>query len=266
MPSVATQMPVTSVGEVLSPFPLNEARKHLGAMLDGAKDGNDDTIIEARRSLKGIALPPRGDRKIARTVNTVALDSLRKGDSIEAVKWLLGAVKADPADAEVVNNLAFALYKSQRLADARSAALAALTLAPERAAAWANLAAILADEGKPDSAVAAFQLSHRFSVNKQKTKEFLQKLAQEEGSAQVREAAGKALSTILDRAPSTSVAPAVSGILGDGENCMTKKNYDCAITNAKSALRIDPNNEKAKDLQRRADAAQRRAINSIVIN
>lgn len=262
----ATELSVTAVGEILSLFPLNETRKLLGAMLDGARDGNDAGIILARRSLQGISVPPRGDRKAARAANTTGLDALQKGDANEAVKWLLGAVKADPADQEIVNNLAFALYKSQRLVDARSAALAALTLAPERGAAWANLATILADEGKADSAVAGFLLLHRFSTNQQKTKEYLQKLIQEDASVQVREAAETALSKILKgEVVNSAVGVLLAGMLHDGLDCMMKKKYDCAITNAKSALRIDPTNEKAKELQNRAEAEQQRAMNSILI-
>lgn len=189
-------MSVVSVGDALSPFPISESGKHLDGMLNGAKDGNDASIMNARRLLQGVVLPPRGDRKRARTFNVAALDALQKGDSMEAVNLLLNAVKADPADQEIVNNLAYALYKAQRLQEALDAVVAALTVAPERAAAWANLGMIQADLGKTDIAVAAFMLSHRFSQNQQKTKDFLQKLIQEESSAQVRAAAEKALSQI----------------------------------------------------------------------
>lgn len=189
-------MSVVSVGDALSPFPKIEAGNHLDAMLNGAKDGNDASIVNARRLLQGVALPPRGDRKRARAFNAVALDALQKGDSMDAVNLLLNAVKADPADQEIVNNLAYALYKAQRFQEALDVVLAALTLAPERSAAWANLGMIQADLGKTDIAVAAFLLSHRFSQNQQKTKDFLQKLIQEESSTQVRAAAEKALSQI----------------------------------------------------------------------
>ena len=276
LPTASVASPATlSVGEVLALYPLNESRKHLGKMLDGARLGSDSAVTEARLALQGIILPPRGDRKAARAANAASLESLQKSEFDSAVKWSLVAVKADPSDQEVVNNLAYSLYKSRQLPDARLATLASLSLAPERTAAWANLASILAEEGKGDSAIAAFLLSHRFSQNKQKTLDFLQKLIQEDASVQVRDAAEKALSK-LSATPSgpmgaaTATATAVpnlllAGMIEDGEACMAKKKYDCAIANAKAALRIEPASAGAKALQRRAELEQKKAMESISI-
>lgn len=59
---------------------------------------------------------------------------------------------------------------------------------------------------------------------------------------------------------------AINGMLDDGESCFAKKKYDCAITDAKSALLIDPSNARALALKQRAEAESKRAMESITIN
>lgn len=195
-----------SVDDVLDLFPIAEASRYVNGMLAGAKNDSDAAIMSSRRLLQGVALPPHGKRKEARASNSSALEFVRTGDWKSAVRLLGNAARADPADQEIVTNLAYALYRAQRLQDARLTAIAALALAPERATAWANLGMILSDQGGTDSAVSAFMLSYRFSSNPQRTREFLQKLIQEEPSLAVRAAAERALSKIsaLPVAPPTS--------------------------------------------------------------
>lgn len=59
---------------------------------------------------------------------------------------------------------------------------------------------------------------------------------------------------------------AITSILSDGEECMSKKKFDCAISNAKSALRIDPANGKAQTLKQAAETELKRAMDAISIN
>lgn len=73
--------------------------------------------------------------------------------------------------------------------------------------------------------------------------------------------------------PATSTAPApnankaaIADMLSDANACMASKRYECAITNAKSVLRLDPGNADATRLQQRATAAQNQALQSISIN
>jgi hypothetical protein len=71
-------------------------------------------------------------------------------------------------------------------------------------------------------------------------------------------------------APSQPAAPAgmdsvVQAILAEGKACMAKKQYDCAIASAKSALRVAPGNADALALQTQARAAQQKALSSIRI-
>lgn len=64
----------------------------------------------------------------------------------------------------------------------------------------------------------------------------------------------------------SSKALALAAIVDEGEGCFNKKKFDCAISAAGSALRLDPGYARAVDLKRRAEAEQRRALDSISIN
>jgi hypothetical protein len=71
--------------------------------------------------------------------------------------------------------------------------------------------------------------------------------------------------------PSTASVPnpnkaTIAAMLSDASTCMASKRYECAITNAKSVLRLDPGNADAAQLQQRATAAQNQALQSISIN
>lgn len=58
---------------------------------------------------------------------------------------------------------------------------------------------------------------------------------------------------------------AIAAMLSDANGCMASKRYECAITNAKSVLRLDPTNVDAAQLEQRATAAQNQALQSISI-
>lgn len=64
----------------------------------------------------------------------------------------------------------------------------------------------------------------------------------------------------------SSKTSALAAIVTEGEGCFNKKKFDCAISAAGSALRLDPSYGRAVDLKRRAEAEQKRALDSISIN
>lgn len=64
----------------------------------------------------------------------------------------------------------------------------------------------------------------------------------------------------------SSKVSAIAAIVDEGEGCFNKKKFDCAISAAGSALRLDPGYARAADLKRRAEAEQKRALDSISIN
>lgn len=58
----------------------------------------------------------------------------------------------------------------------------------------------------------------------------------------------------------------VTDMLDDADACMAIKKFDCAMTSAQSALRVDPGNARAQSMRQRAEAEQKRALQSISIN
>jgi len=64
----------------------------------------------------------------------------------------------------------------------------------------------------------------------------------------------------------SSNASELAAIVDEGEACFNKKKFDCAISAASSALRLNPTYARAVDLKRRAEAEQKRALDSISIN
>lgn len=177
----------------ISNFSLNEIKQYIGIMLDGVKDHNDSDINSGLAALNQMAHPKRGDRKVARNYNAKGLSGMRSGSFSEAVSIFADAVRTDPADPEIIDNLSIALQKISRFEDARHAALCALSLAPTRATAWANLGTVLAQENKEESAVASFMLTFRFSKNQQKTRDYFKSLVDGDAPTPVKQAAAKAL-------------------------------------------------------------------------
>lgn len=275
-----------SIEEVLAPIPSGAAQTQLMAMLANARDGDMAAVMAARRPLQQLVLPVRGNRKIAREANDAGLSAKKANDFAEATRLFTSGVMADSADQEIVNNLGYSLYKQGRLPEARLATMAALTLSPERSAAWGTFGTILAELGDSDNAKSAFVLASKFSSNPGKTMELLKTLAQDDTAFQVRAAASNAIN-FLSQPLSNTTAPApvasapnaaptiapvrdnssfVISMLEDGDACMASKKFDCAVTNAKAALRLDPQNMRARVMQRNAEAEQRKAMDSITIN
>ena len=181
---------------VISAFPLNEIKKLVGSMLDGVKEGNEAEINTSVIALNQIAHPARGDRKTARSYNVKGIASIRQGAFNEAVSLIAVAAKTDPADQEIIDNLSFALLKNANLEEARLISECALSLAPKRASAWANLGTVLAQENKEGSAVASFILTFRFSTNLNKTREYFKGLIGSDAPFTVQRAASMALSQV----------------------------------------------------------------------
>lgn len=163
------------IASLMSAYALDRARPMVAEMLDASKASDEARINAAAEQLRALSGPARGDRQVARAANLLGLKAFQSQSYGEASKLFCDALAADPADQEIVNNLAYSLEKWNHLAEARNAAIAAITLAPRRSSAWANLGTILAAEGKEETGVAALLLAYRFSQNQQKTIEYLEK-------------------------------------------------------------------------------------------
>jgi hypothetical protein len=58
---------------------------------------------------------------------------------------------------------------------------------------------------------------------------------------------------------------AIDASLEEGEQCMSRKKFDCAISSANTILRLDSSNTRALDMKRKAKEAQDRALSQIDI-
>jgi Tfp pilus assembly protein PilF len=166
----------------------------LSQMLDFST--NAVKVADLKGQIEALAKPPRGDRKLARTTNEVALKALQAGDAAAAAETLETAVSADPSDVEVRNNLAFALYKANELDRSETELGTVLSQAPGRTSAWANLADVYAKKGHADQATASFVLAFQFSSNRDKTLTYLRGVADSDEDASIKVAAASALNVL----------------------------------------------------------------------
>ena len=140
-----------------------------------AYNGGQDYELEIQQhktALQKIPKPERGNRKTARRLNDEALEFLKTNQYDAAIQSLLNAVKLDRSDIEIINNLGFAFLKQGNLDQAQKNLFTCLTMAPDRSAAWSNLADVLALKGDMQQAVAAYSNAYRFSKNRAKTHQF----------------------------------------------------------------------------------------------
>lgn len=184
--------------DVLQSYPIEAARQHLGEMLDAAKLGGNLNLQDQVQALAALRKPPRGDHRAALALSAQGSSALKSGNFEASAKLLEEALRLDPSDAEGLNSLAFVRLKQHQLSSARNAALASLLLLPTRTATWANLAFILAEDGKLGSASSAFYLAYHFSKDKPETQNYLQRLNSEDAAstAGLKEAASGALKLI----------------------------------------------------------------------
>ena len=193
------QAPVQTDVEASKPPTLTGAISQLSPdsavirMLDAATRSADAEVKELRAQIESMSKPARGDRKVARGLNNDAMLLLKDGRFAEAIDVLKKASVADPADVEIIDNLSYSALKAGRPDDAARFAQAALSIAPGRSSAWANLGISLAQSAKETQAVAAFANAYRFSGNQTKTIEYFEKLAADDVNVNVKKAAAKAI-------------------------------------------------------------------------
>jgi tetratricopeptide (TPR) repeat protein len=100
----------------------------------------------------------------ALAINPLHVDSLRlmgelclqSGQLDQAIEWVASAVRIDPK-AEHVSALGMVLHRSGKLDDALKAYDKAISLQPENAELWKNLATVLVDLNRPDQAFLGLQ-------------------------------------------------------------------------------------------------------------
>ncbi len=141
----------------------------IGAMLFGADQ--PDVVAAAADRLKGMDLPPAGDRKASRAQNADGLTAYRAGDYATAATLFARAAALNPRDAEAQGNLGLALLREGKTVEALDALNLALQNDPHRATAWMSMSEAMASN--PTLSFAALLLAHQFSGNQQKTVDYL---------------------------------------------------------------------------------------------
>lgn len=180
----------TSSGRTSEPGPSSASLSNPAqALLAAALDGDGSQIPTLVDSIKGGPKPDRGDRRKARALNERGLEALSNDNPNDAVADFTSAARADPRDVEVIGNLGYALLVAGRPREAKKALEQALSIAPDRAAAWANLGEAYSAMGEQENAVAAFRLTFRFSRNLEKTEEYITGLIDKPGSSATLKAA-----------------------------------------------------------------------------
>jgi hypothetical protein len=135
------------------------------------------------------SLPPKlGNRKKARAANARGLADLQSGRISDAVGAFLEAHVANPADVEIVNNLGYAYLLNNDLVPAEDYMLIALTMQPDRSAAWDNLGQIYAKKGQMADAVASFSNAYRFSRDVNRTHSYFVSWMEKENDVSLKQA------------------------------------------------------------------------------
>jgi tetratricopeptide (TPR) repeat protein len=153
----------------------------------------EQEIQQHKATLEQMPKPERGDRKTARLLNDQTLELLKASQYDAAVQSLLNAARLDRSDVEIVNNLGFSFLKQGNLDQAQNYLVTCLTMAPDRSAAWSNLADVLALKGNMQQSVAAYANVYRFSKNRVKTHQFLRDTNSKESNANLIQARQSAM-------------------------------------------------------------------------
>ena len=156
------------------------------ALVAAVVAGDDTRFRSIAEQLKSQPRPPRGERRLARDLNERGLAQWQRQRFGEAAVFFRQAREADASDAEIAENLGYALLKSGQVAQAEPAILDALTLAPERASAWGTLGLIYAKQGKHREGVAAVLRAYRFTRDPKRTLDVYSRLAATDDDPKVR--------------------------------------------------------------------------------
>lgn len=211
-------------------------------MLQSTDPRNPESISVAAARVSEFQKPIRGNRKVARELNTKGLAEFKKGNFTEAVTLLQQASTEDPGDAEILSNLGLALLKANRAQDARHALRSSLAINPRRTSAWVPMADVLFEIGDNDSAMAALLLAYEFSENKEKTKAFFGgKAGSSERSASLY---GQALKKVEEPRQSTQTSAIEIPSSPDQQQLLTKSQ---ARANLIKRGKADPNRLKPEE-------------------
>jgi Flp pilus assembly protein TadD len=169
-------------------FSTKNGAINIDGMIKASISQDESELNRYKNNLKTLDKPKRGNRKLARTLNDQGLANINKNNFTEAIQLLEQAVKADPSDPEIVNNLAFALHKNGNFDEALTAFNATLLINPERSNAWSGLGFLYAIQYDRAKSIACFSNAYRMSKNIINTHKFFLKSLTDESNPSVKSA------------------------------------------------------------------------------
>ena len=199
-------------------------------MLQASVAKDEAKVLALSLQIDSLPKLSRGDRKAARTLNEVGLKAFAEGNFGAAASTLGRALQQDPADVEIANNYGFALLKAKQYPQAKDALFATIAMSPKRSPAWFNLATGYGEQGDQTKSAAAFELAMLFSQNRDRTREYLDKIANDPSSAPALASAAKKALIVAVAPPSepqqalqaTTANPAPSRASSAPESSSTK--------------------------------------------
>jgi tetratricopeptide (TPR) repeat protein len=155
--------------------------------LIAAAAANDRAQVERiAAEIKSQPRPARGDRRKARDLNERGLALWQRQRYSEAAEYFSQARAADGGNAEIVENLGYALLKSGRIAEAERALIDALAMAPKRASAWGSLGQIYAKQGRHRDGVGCVLTAYRYTSDPKRALDVYSRLAATDEDPRVR--------------------------------------------------------------------------------
>lgn len=154
-------------------------------MLAATDPRSPETIGVAVARIGEMPKPQKGNRKVARELNSKGLEAFRKGDLSSASSLLGRGALEDPADVEIQSNLGLVLVRERRLPEAKIALTNAITLNPRRTGAWIPMAELFFESGETEKSKGALLLAWEFSENREKTVAYFEKQAVDDGKMRV---------------------------------------------------------------------------------
>lgn len=169
-----------------APTECTDVQACVRGSLASAQVEDVDTLRALATRIDGLAKPDMGNRAVARQINTVALEALRRSDFQGAVSQFRKAFQENPRDVEISSNLGYALVQAGQPGEAALVLQSALVLDPRRNSTWTPLAEALALSGKSNDALAALWIAYQWSGNRDKSQAFYQDRAEKEARPALR--------------------------------------------------------------------------------
>ena len=102
--------------------------EQVSRMLDAASRTDANSMLDAKTEIEELPYPARGDRRLARRLNSTALEKFKAEQMAPALADFEKAWQTDPSDQEITNNYGYALYRNNRVAAVLTASELSVTV------------------------------------------------------------------------------------------------------------------------------------------